>query len=86
MYVRLKSAVHITIEVVRGRLAALVARLRRLWVTHMRLLHENTSYAAAAAAGAAAVVGQDNVLDLLATLAATALAIYASTRRAITFH
>lgn len=54
--------------------------LRRVWAAHCNRIRENPAYAAALAAGAAAVVSQDTPLDLLAALAAMLLALHAATR------
>lgn len=59
---------------------ALVELLTRAWSAHCRLLRENPAYATAAAAGLAAVVGQDSLLDLIAAILAALVGIYAATR------
>ena len=69
------------IDMTRRLLHALVAMARRAWRSHQRLLRESAAYAAAIAAGAAAIVTQDGGPDLVATVLATALAIYAAVRR-----
>jgi hypothetical protein len=67
-------------------LTAVAGWLRRLWTLHRRLLRQNAAYAAAVAAGAAAIVSQDGLLDSLAAVGATLLAAYAALRRpSVTF-
>lgn len=78
-----RAACSIT-RAVRRLAAALAEQLRRAWGRHARLLRDNPAYAAAAAAGAASVAGQDNGPDLIAALAAWLLAAYAATRRSVT--
>jgi hypothetical protein len=68
-------------------LSALSLRLgdlaQRAWWAHCRLLRDNPAYAAAAAAGVAAIVGQDRPLDLLAAILAALLGIYAAVGRVV---
>jgi hypothetical protein len=64
-------------------LDGLVDELRRLWESHRQLLNHNAAYAGAAAAGASVIVTQDGLVDLLAALVASLLAIYAATRRSV---
>lgn len=65
----------------RRTLRGIGRRAHQLWMAHQRLLRDNPAYAASATAGAACVAGQESALDLIAAIAATALAVYAATRR-----
>jgi len=80
---RLTRTAHSIHRAIRALWGALLDRLRQAWEMHRRLLRDNPAYAAAAAAGAATIAGQDSPLDLLAAIAAALLAIYAATRRSV---
>jgi hypothetical protein len=71
---------------IRRTTRSLADAARALWRRHVQALRHNPAYGAAVAAGAAAIAGQEELLDLLAAIAATALAIYAATRRALARH
>ena len=81
---RLVRTTRSAVRSVRRKLTVLADLVRRVWERHRRLLADNPGYATAVAAGAATIVGQGNPLDLLATITATVLGVYAATRRGIT--
>jgi hypothetical protein len=58
-------------------------KVRQLWFTHTRLVRDNPAYLAAVTAGAASVLSQDSLTDLLAAVTAMVLAVAAATRRAL---
>jgi hypothetical protein len=64
---------------------ALLEQLRDAWEMHLRLLAENPRYAAAIAAGTAALMGHSSPLDLIAAITAALLAIYSATRKVVAY-
>ena len=78
---RLVRTTRCAVRAARRKLTAVADLMRRAWSRHRRLLADNSAYATAVAAGAATIVGQGSPWDLLATITATVLGIYAATRR-----
>ena len=81
---RLVRTTRSVVRAVRRKLTALADLVTSVWSRHRRLLADNPGYVTAVAAGAATIVGQGNPWDLLATITATVLGVYATTRRGIT--
>jgi len=83
MHRRIACKVRVAVNAAGRRLGDLGVVMRRVWVAHRDLLRSNPAYAAAVVAGAAAIAGQPDFVDLMAAAAATVLAVYAALRKVI---